>query len=371
MSSEEAPESKGTESAEPESVSVEEADPELSNAPPDPFSPISDGTGGPDEAFTDCENCATPLQGRYCHSCGQEARSLDVSFRSFVGEWLAAALGFDGRIWRTLRCLLFKPGGLSIDFLEGRRARYVSPLRLYFFVSVAVFLAITVSDSSVVNFSERDASSGSNLSYSWQTGDRSGHGSLLPTEEQTPAQDPSIDDEAKPDSSDEVHPDETPEDEEDSEGEVEQKVGEWVSDAAQSFKSNPDAINKAFLDRMPHAFFLLVPIYALFLKLLFRRRYKSYVQHLVVSLHLHTLGFVLVTLGSVTDYLLGFRGDEDGPVSALALIVLLVHNFIGFRKIYGDRRRTLLWKFALLSFAHLVSLLLLLGITLVATFALL
>ncbi len=330
-----------------------------------------------------CENCGTPLEGRYCHVCGQEARSLDVSFQSFVGEWLAAVLGFDGRIWRTLGRLLLSPGGLSIDFLEGRRARYVSPLRLYFFISVAVFLALAVSDSSVVNFSERDASKESTLTYSWSSGNRDG----APPTEAADSQAPQSSEETTALDGDGAHTEATTEaaggddsgkDDDSgndggdsSESEVEKKVGQWISGSAQRFKSDPEAVNKAFLDRMPHAFFLLVPLYALFLKVLFRKRYRSYVQHLVVSLHLHTLGFVLVTLGTLTDYVLGYRGDENGPASAGAIIVLLVHSFMGFRKIYGDRRRTMLWKYALLSLAHLLSLMLLLVIALVVTFALL
>ena len=316
---------------------------------------------GPAATSKDCDNCGTPLQGRYCHGCGQEARSLDISFRVFAGEWLATVLGFDGRVWRTLGKLVLKPGELSIDFLEGRRSRYVSPLRLYFFVSVAVFLSLALSGSSVVHTTERQKSEdGSTIAYSWK-GNQKKTNSEDSKPNEAPAAGPSRE---TGDTEQEL---EDPSPASDDSGEFENTLKE----AAEKLANDPSAINDAFMERIPHAFFFLVPLYALFLKIVFRKRYRSYVQHLVVSLHLHTLGFVLIGIGTVVDYLLGFRGDDAGPAGAFAILVLLIHTFSGFRKIYGDRRRTLAWKFSLLCTAHLISFIVVLMITLAATFLML
>jgi len=75
-----------------------------------------------------CANCGTPLQGRYCHVCGQKTVSLDVSLRDLTHEALDELAHVDGKIVQTLKVLVTKPGFLTNEFLAGRRVRYVSPV---------------------------------------------------------------------------------------------------------------------------------------------------------------------------------------------------------------------------------------------------
>ncbi|MBD9370663.1 DUF3667 domain-containing protein [Xanthomonas sp. XNM01] len=85
-----------------------------------------------------CANCATPLQGAYCHQCGQTAHSPVRSFAHAVEEVFESFWHLDGRIFRTLRRLLV-PGGLADDYLHGRRAPYVAPMRLFVILCVLTF----------------------------------------------------------------------------------------------------------------------------------------------------------------------------------------------------------------------------------------
>jgi hypothetical protein len=89
-----------------------------------------------------CRNCGEPAPGRYCPACGQATetaqRGLREQARAAYQEWLAPR----GRITLTLRKLLFSPGTLTVDYLEGRRARYLAPFRLYLWVSVLVLAAV-------------------------------------------------------------------------------------------------------------------------------------------------------------------------------------------------------------------------------------
>ena len=87
-----------------------------------------------------CLNCATPLQGDYCHSCGQKAH-VHRTLRAFGHDLLHGALHFEGKIWRTLPMLVWKPGELTRRYIEGERARFVSPVALFLF---AVFLMFAV-----------------------------------------------------------------------------------------------------------------------------------------------------------------------------------------------------------------------------------
>lgn len=94
-------------------------------------------TGSTHEAH--CANCGTPLQGAWCYQCGQEAHDPMQRFRSAFGELFENILHFDNRIWNTLLPLLVRPGFLTREYLAGRRIRYVAPLRLTFFLALATF----------------------------------------------------------------------------------------------------------------------------------------------------------------------------------------------------------------------------------------
>jgi hypothetical protein len=90
-----------------------------------------------------CDNCGAPLQGSYCHHCGQPTRHFMRFFPAVVRDIAADSLGIDGRFWRTLKALMFRPGRLTIDYLYGRRVHYSPPFRLYLFSSLVAFLIIT------------------------------------------------------------------------------------------------------------------------------------------------------------------------------------------------------------------------------------
>ncbi len=79
-----------------------------------------------------CPNCSAALNGPYCSSCGQRQVDLDQPFRDLAAEAMESFLSFDARILRTLGPLVTSPGWLTVEFLAGRRVRYVHPFKLYF-----------------------------------------------------------------------------------------------------------------------------------------------------------------------------------------------------------------------------------------------
>jgi Protein of unknown function (DUF3667) len=86
-----------------------------------------------------CVNCGAELTGAFCANCGfvDSDRRLGHLLRHFI----SSATDLDGRVWRTLRALLFHPGLLSREYFEGRRARWLSPVSLFFAASVLYFVA--------------------------------------------------------------------------------------------------------------------------------------------------------------------------------------------------------------------------------------
>lgn len=87
-----------------------------------------------------CLNCNTQVQGRYCHVCGQENIEPKESFWHLVNHFFADITHFDGKFFSTVKYLLTKPGFLAKEYMNGRRASYLHPVRMYVFTSAFFFL---------------------------------------------------------------------------------------------------------------------------------------------------------------------------------------------------------------------------------------
>ncbi len=92
---------------------------------------------------TDCLNCGAPLAGPYCHECGQHAH-VHRTLSAFFHDFLHGVLHFEGKIWRTLPLLVWKPGELTRSYIDGQRARFVSPVALFLFFVFLTFAAISL-----------------------------------------------------------------------------------------------------------------------------------------------------------------------------------------------------------------------------------
>ena len=90
-----------------------------------------------------CLNCATTLTGDYCHGCGQRGH-VHRTLGAFFHDLLHGVLHFEGKIWRTLPRLVWRPGELTRDYIAGKRASFVSPIALFLF---SVFLMFAIANS--------------------------------------------------------------------------------------------------------------------------------------------------------------------------------------------------------------------------------
>lgn len=105
---------------------------------------------------TACLNCATPLIGSYCHSCGQAAH-LHRTLGALGHDLMHGILHLDGKAWRTLPLLAWKPGELTRRYIHGERARFISPMALFLFsifLMFAVFQAIGLTPPTEITTSE-------------------------------------------------------------------------------------------------------------------------------------------------------------------------------------------------------------------------
>ncbi|MCX7555885.1 DUF3667 domain-containing protein [Xanthomonadaceae bacterium JHOS43] len=99
---------------------------------------------------TACANCGTAMADRYCPECGQKRFvETDRRFGHLLASFFEAATDLDGRFWRSLRALLFQPGRIARDYIDGARQRWMSPIALFLLANLLYFLMPTFTDLSL------------------------------------------------------------------------------------------------------------------------------------------------------------------------------------------------------------------------------
>jgi hypothetical protein len=108
---------------------------------------LSPGSHHPVQSGKPCENCGAIVPDRFCTTCGQLASDFHRPFWSLISGSLADVFSLDGRLVRTVPMLLFRPGRVTRSYLDGKRARYVPPFRMFLLASLVFFLTVfTLSD---------------------------------------------------------------------------------------------------------------------------------------------------------------------------------------------------------------------------------
>ena len=209
-----------------------------------------------------CDNCYTLLQGDFCHQCGQEKKSYIRNVSGVVTEFFGEFSNWDARVWRTLVPLWFRPGYLSRRYVDGHRVPYVPPLRLYLFTSIIAFLILArLLPDTTVNKAVPEVSAAQEQKI-WSDVITEVQQDLEQDQQQTP---------------------------------FDSKISFLSDPAQQEFDAKLDAIianpklaiNK-FFSLAPQMMFLLLPLFALLLKLLYIRSNRYYMEHLIVALHSHS-----------------------------------------------------------------------------------
>ena len=102
------------------------------------------GVIGPDGHTQEyaCLNCGACLRGEYCHSCGQRVH-VHRTISAFFHDLLHGVFHFEGKIWRTLPMLALHPGRLTRDYIDGKRASFISPVALFLFSIFLMFAVVS------------------------------------------------------------------------------------------------------------------------------------------------------------------------------------------------------------------------------------
>ena len=245
---------------------------------------------------TACLNCGTPLSGPFCSQCGQNAAQPHPSMHELAHDALEQFAHWDGKVGATLRCLLTRPGALTCDVLAGRRARYVSPLRLYLTCSVVYFL---------LSASAPNAGASFNVSVERPDADRVrvvGSAVQLTDEERAQVL-ASVD-----------------------------KAPRLMRPLAHRALEDPRGLQRDMLETLPKVLFALLPVFAGILALFYHRR--RFVEHLYFALHLHAFMFIAICIGPLARFVKWSPLQIAAGVAVLVWIPVYAH--LAFRRVYGS-----------------------------------
>ena len=99
-----------------------------------------------------CLNCGHIVEEKFCPNCGQENTETRRPFHYLFSHFIEDLTHYDGQFWGTIKNLLFKPGKLTQTYLEGKRQRYVPPVKLYIFISFITFFLFSIIPPFIIDF---------------------------------------------------------------------------------------------------------------------------------------------------------------------------------------------------------------------------
>ena len=305
------------------------------------------GEVGPD-GHTDekcCLNCGILLTGPYCSACGQKAH-VHRSLRAFVGDFIAGLFNFEGKFWRTLPLLAWKPGELTRRYIEGERARFISPVALYLF---SVFLMFAV-----LNFTGALDPDTAAISSSVETAMREEREDLARLEARRKAAATRGQDVANIDRRIANIKDDITQLERVQKGEVIQtgpqandETPPWLRNVVKRTQENPELMVAGVQDAASKYSWLLIPISVPFLWLLFplRRRYSLYDHTVFVT---YSLSFMMIL--AIVAGLLVAAGAAG--LASFLFFVPPIHMYRQLKGAYGlSKTGALLRTVALVTFA--------------------
>ena len=267
-----------------------------------------------------CANCGELFAARrpsFCPACGQESNVRPPRLGEFLQQFGGAYFATEGALWRTLKLLLLAPGELTRQYLAGRRKHYVLPLRLYLTITLITLLLVRLATTGMDNAVKLD----------WDMS-KGGYSVLT------------LGDGSEAGMKDGVF--------------FCNGLPQWlckrlerrlVSDP-KGLQREATALGERAISNLGAAMFVLLPLFALCLKLVYLNRRLRYTEHLVFALHLHACWFIVLALML-----------PDWPVlTGLAFMALPVYTWMAMRRVYGGRWWLLLLRSTLLGSVYMVML---------------
>jgi hypothetical protein len=335
-----------------------------------------------------CANCGSALAGEYCAACGQRNEPHVHTVVHFAGEAFESISHADSRLWRTLWYLLARPGYLTREFFDGRRARYLPPFRLYLVVSVVFFLVVGVPSETVLPASdpptaeaiesmksaadalEKELGPGSEALRKIGAGLRrqaeKDSAALARGEGADAADDGSAAAELTaqaPESSakkkkEGLQPKNAMTDFCDEFKEPDARGNESYANlqafCAKTAEDGGAELAKSIGHNIPRAMFVFLPLLALVMKLLYWRPKRYYVEHLLFLIHNHAFVFLALAILGLLK-LIPKVGQHLGTLEFAIWVYMIWYIYRGMRNVYRQGRGLTLVKYFAIGYAYILA----------------
>ena len=307
----------------------------------------------------ECLNCGAHMRGQYCGQCGQRGSSRLISLWELVRDAFGDLFELDSRLWQTLVPLLIKPGLLTHDYLQGRRARYMPPFRMYLVLSLLFFLVAFFKPSETFGIfydpqtlaeaeSEKQRQADEEMDEVLEELAADG---IIVGGAQVP-------EEARDEVAEELEDGFNIRIDDDGSTETECEVDEFNIDGPewlkrrltperivhvceQIKKDNGRQFAANLVDNIPVALIVLLPLMAFVLKALYPLSRRYYVEHLLFFVHFHSFFFLILVLQILLSRLTALLPIPE----AIGMLVIIaaafyvpVYLFISMRRVYGQGR---------------------------------
>lgn len=347
----------------------------------------------------ECLNCGHPLDlsDRYCAYCGQLNTTKRLSLGDFFNEFILSVFTYDSRFRYTIKDLLFKPGTITRNYVDGKRLKYANPFRFFLSASIFYFVILAVvglfkeeesfsfQDGGIVNVQTDDGEQQVDLNEIADDIDLSGIKNY--NQQELSQLEEKIDARIKEGASkitsqnEEKSYDRTPEDSLPKtfmgsiakRGKIFYEFYEAteIGDAATALdslgytpsktnlllysknkdiervKNNPTRFIQYLISKTPFFLFFFAPIIALFFWLIYSKKKFNYMEHLVFIFHIFSWIFVVLIICLLPDLLL----PSDNALAAIILLIIGPFYFYkALRNFYKEKRRYTLLKFVFLNF---------------------
>ncbi len=269
-----------------------------------------------------CHNCGSELHGQFCSACGQKDKELHRPIAELTSELIDTIPAFDDRLLRTMKLFLRKPGQLAAEYLAGKRKQYLSPFKMYFFISFLFFFSGSVYESAVKKELRKELLHADSLSTVIN-----GDSSALSIRNTDSGVSFTVNDTVQ----------------------IQKLFGREFIEGFRSGKNNPTQFFDKVKDHLPKIIFLLLPIFAVLLKIVYVRSGILFISHLVFSFTFHSFIFFILLADSIIEWVF------PKGVHLYANIILLtipVYLYAGLRNMYAQSRWKTFVKVLLLTTAH-------------------
>lgn len=287
-----------------------------------------------------CLNCGFEFgtTNNFCPDCGQKNTKPKIGFGTLVVDFLGDVFTFDSKIFKSLWFLLTKPGVLTKEFNEGKRARFIPPLRMFLVMGVLVFAIISQakdpSGAFAAGFEEYDEEESEQTHQTEpfsRTPKQTGENDTIVKDKKSYTQFSSawISRETVDKMNLLLENDSLSIEEVVDSLQVESSLKKvFLTQGAKIARGGPGEMANWTFNNFTMVVFFMVPLFALIMKLLYLRKEHLYIDHLIFSFHQHSL----VYLAALPVFLI----DVYWLVPLVLFLLLPLYSFFAMRKVYGE-----------------------------------